>query len=185
MTPLYVGYFTIGTGYQSEAVECMKTLDGFGLEHEFVGVYSAGSWVRNCAKKPEVIRDLQLKHDGRPLVYLDADARVRRKPIAFELIPPDVDFGCHYRHGLELLSGTLYIGVTTAARNIVRQWCNACKLAPDVWDQRHLQTVLDGGGKDYRIWKMPSEYVRIFDDPKMGQPVIEHMQASRRLAATA
>lgn len=180
MIPLYIGYFTIGTPYQMEAVECMKTLDAFGLEHEFVGVPNSRSWVRNCARKPEVIRKLHLKHDGRPLVYIDADARVRRKPIAFELIAPDVDIACHYRNGGELLSGTVYMGATADARRLLDLWCDGCKKQPDDWDQITLQNILRE--QAFNVYRLPAPYCSVFDDPTMGPPVIEHLQASRRLA---
>lgn len=182
MTPLYIGFFTIGTAYQTEVVECIQTLDAFDLEHEFVGVPNRGSWVRNCAQKPEVIRRMQQKHDGRPLIYLDVDARIRKRPELFERIPPEIDIGCHFRLGAELLSGTLYFGSTAAARELVSAWCDLCLAEPTAWDQVQLQKAVQQ--RNPNVYRLPPEYVRFFDDPEMGDPVIEHMQASRRLSAT-
>ena len=180
---IYVGYYTIGTPYEAEAAECVATLDQFGLRHDFVGVPNAGSWVRNCSLKPMVIERLMLKHDGVPLVYLDADARVRARPVWFDSIPPDIDIACHYREGHELVSGTLCFGPTVGARQLVGDWRIACQASPDEWDQQVLQRIL-AGDKSYRLIELPKEYIRIFDDPRMGEPVIEQMQASRRLART-
>ncbi len=179
MKPLYVGFYT--PTYKDEAVECVATLDAFGLEHEFVPVESKGSWVANCAMKPSIISALMRRHPLRPLVYLDVDARVRQYPAKFDDFSDD-DFGCHFFRGQELLSGTLYIAPSLNARWIISGWEIECERSPELWDQKVLERVLKIVSFA-KVRRLPSRYCRIFDQNEMGDPVIEHMQASRRLAS--
>lgn len=178
MKPLFIGFYTTGTPYANEAAECIKSLESIGLDHEFVGVPNLGKWEWNCAIKPAVILRMMHKHVGRPLVYLDADARVHRYPTAFDVMPNGIDLACHFRNGTELLSGTLYIGTTEQARWLVGEWLAKCASQPDVWDQKHLQNAL--AAWPYKVHQLPAEYVRVFDDDTMGDAVILHGQASRR-----
>ena len=180
MRPIVVSFYTVGTGYESEAREMEATARAFGLVTDVRPVPNLGDWVHNCAMKPAFIRDRMQDYPGKPIVWLDADARVRQKPELFDAMA-NVDLACHYRHGVELLSGTLYLGATPGAKVLVDAWCAAQLLEPWVWDQRILQRVVESS-PDVVVRELPASYVRVFDDPKMGEPVIEHTQASRRLA---
>lgn len=182
MKPLYCIFYTRGTDYEQEAAQCVESLDQFRLEYDVAEVTACGSWVGNCALKAAVIAEVMRRYPDRPIVYLDADARVRRRPTLFETMPPDVDFAAHWRHGAELLSGTLYFGATARAAELVARWQQACESDPNRWDQKHLQDIVESS-PDLRVLRLPAEYCRVFDDPKMGEPVIEQLQASRRLAA--
>jgi hypothetical protein len=180
MTPVYVCYHTPGP-YAKEAGELATTLRQHDLHHEIVEVADCGSWVRNCARKASFVRDMLAKHEDRPIVYLDSDARVCAYPKAFDEMPDDVDVAVHYKDGTELLSGTLYFGNTSGSWEIVRQWCERCTAEPDVWDQKHLQRVVEDGGKRFNVARLPAPYCLIFDTMReQGPPVIEHTQASRR-----
>ena len=104
----------------------------------------------------------------------------------------------------ELLSGTLYFGPTAAADRLLTQWAAGCIQSPDEWDQRVLQKIVEeqaSGVRDQgasaetqltpgscpltpalKILPLPAPYTLIFDTMRdQGPPVIEHMQASRRL----
>jgi hypothetical protein len=119
------------------------------------------------------------EHPGRPLVWLDADARVRQVPGL--LLNLDCDFAAHWKEGTELLSGTLYFGGTDAARRLAQAWAALCRAEPDVWDQKHLQKVVEHAD-GLRAERLPAPYTLIFDlMADQGPPVIEHLQASRKL----
>jgi hypothetical protein len=112
-------------------------------------------------------------------VWLDADARVRKPPVL--LCHLRCDFACHHRRG-ELLSGTLYFAPTPAATVLAEWWCRAQQVYPGEWDQRVLAKVLPTV-PNLRVHELPASYVRIFDGDDMGPEIIvEHLQASRRLA---
>jgi hypothetical protein len=177
MVPLIVSFFT--PAYEAEAREMEATAREFGLDTDVRAVPSRGDWTLNCGMKPAFIRSMQLEYPDRPIVWLDADARVRRMPDLFTAL--DCDFAAHWRYASELLSGTLYLGPTPAAKALVSAWCEAQAKAPGEWDQKTLQRVIESGFPA-RIERLPAEYTAIFDAGMCDEPVVEHMQASRRLA---
>lgn len=181
---IFVGYYTRNTPYESEAAECIKTLDSFGLASDFVGVDPQGTWARNCAMKPAAILGLMRKHN-RPVVYLDTDSRVRQPPVLFDSLTCDI--AVHYRGGHELLSSVIYLD--PKAIPIVEEWDRECQKFLEsgcrdhcLFEQLALQRVLEHSAAN--VYKLPAGYARIFDDPRMGDPVIEQQQASRRHAVT-
>jgi hypothetical protein len=178
MSPIYVAYYTLGTPYEAEALELAETLAAFGLDSDLQGVPNRGTWLRNTSYKPTFLRDMLLEYEGRPVVYLDADARVRQRPELFDTL--DCDFAAHWKDGHELLSGTLYFGPTPEAWRLVREWESECQSHPDVWDQKCLD-IAAARFPDLCKVHLPAAYCQIFDlMSHHGRPCIEHMQASRR-----
>jgi hypothetical protein len=178
--PLYVAYYT--HAYAGEADELVDTLKAFDLPYEVRHVQDRGQWVLNCGLKPWFIAEMRRQYPNRPLVYLDADARVRQRPSLFDVLS-DIDLGVHYRRA-ELLSGTLYIGATEAATDLVDRWAKECRAHPSQWDQRVLQRLVDDDD-ELDVYSLPASYVRILDADDMGpidDAVIWHGQASRRLS---
>ena len=177
MTPLYVSFFT--ERYAAHARDLVETLREFGLAHEVVPVTARGEWVANCAYKPTFLREMRTRHPKRPLVWLDADARIRQYPGWFDDL--DCDLAAHRRGGVELLSGTLYFGPRIEATELMRAWAVEQAFFPDQWDQRTLDIVL-GKVPGLKVETLPASYVKIFDAKDMGDDtVIEHLQASRQL----
>lgn len=181
MKPVVVSFYTADTPYQQEAAELEASAREFGLFTDIRAVPNLGSWELNCGMKPAFIRDRMQDYPGRPVVWLDADARVRRKPELFATL--DCDFAAHWRYGVELLSGTMYFGPTAAARKLAEAWFDAQMRTPKVWDQLTLQRVIDSGVPAVRIERWPPSYTAIFDAKLCpdDEQVIVHMQASRRL----
>lgn len=183
MRAVIVSFYTAGTAYADEAQELAASARQFGLLTDIRPVPNLGDWTLNCSLKPAFIRDRMQDYPGRPIVWLDADARVRQPPDLFDAL--DCDFAGHWRHGAELLSGTLYFGPTLAARALVTLWAEEQLKTPGVWDQKVLHRVIDGGAVNWlKIRELPKEYVAVFDDAKMGTPetwVVSHHQSSRRL----
>ncbi|HEY1190585.1 MAG TPA: hypothetical protein VGE74_23330 [Gemmata sp.] len=175
--PVFASFFT--PIYAREAAGLVATLDRFGLPRDVRQIESHGSWVRNCARKAEYVREARVRHPGQPVVWLDADARVRREPVLFNRL--DCDFAAHWREGHELLSGTCYFAPTPAADRLVDEWCRLCTVNPDVWDQLSLQAAVNAT-EGLRTSDLPPNYTQIFDTmAHEGEPIVEHMQASRRL----
>lgn len=181
MLPVVVSYYT--PAYHADAMEMQRTAREFGLFTDVRPVPDLGDWCHNCAMKPAFIRDRMLDYECRPIVWLDADARVRRRPLLFYDQP--CDFAAHWRHGSELLSGTLYFGTTPRAWKLAALWCEEQRKTPGVWDQKVLQNVIESGAVEgLNVRKLPATYTAVFDDVKMGTEdewVISHHQASRRL----
>ena len=169
--------FHTGPGYAEHAAELVATLDRFGLRHDVRGLPDAGAWALNCGRKASYLLQMRADHPGESLVWVDADARVRRDPDLFRSL--DCDLAAHWRNGVELLSGTLYIGERETAGELLEAWRDECTANPTEWDQRCLARVLDS--KRWRVQTLPAEYTAIFDAGMCEHPVIEHLQASRKL----
>jgi hypothetical protein len=204
LKPIFVSFFT--ENYREEADGLIGTLKQFNLEYEIRHIEDRGSWVENCAQKPRFISDTMLWHPDRPVVWVDADARIRREPKLFDELDCDVAF--HLRHEVELLSGTLYFGTSKRALQLVEDWQRRCVENPDKLDQVMLHdavkdcvqdrevkyiarpqidrsgNIIRWGGSGLRVQHLPANYVRIFDAADLGpieESVILHTQASRRL----
>lgn len=177
LPPLYVSFYT--DAYAAHAAGLVASLAAHGLPYDVRSVASSGSWLANVNGKPGFILWMMREHPGRPLVWLDADARVRQRPDLFDTL--DCDFAAHFRHGTELLSGTMYFAPTPAARALCEAWRDRCAAHPDRWDQVTLADVIERSVPGLRVAKLPAAYTRIFDSPKMGVAVVEHLQASRQL----
>ncbi len=189
-TPLYVSFYT--DRYADSAAELRGTLEQFGLEHVVAHQPGAGNdWLVNVQRKPGFIRNMMRRHPGRPLVWLDADARVRKRPALFAELAAEpgggVDFAAHWLGGRgagELLSGTLYFGPTDAAYKLAVAWSEEQAACRDLVDQIVLERLLrvGRGPEALRVAELPASYTAIFDHPMCppGERVIEHLQHSRR-----
>lgn len=189
--PRFVAFYTKGSGYEAEARGLVESLRRFSLPHSITAFESRGSWARNTQIKPEFLcAELQA---GGPLVYLDVDARVLRRPTLFQTLDPAAcDIAVHYRpdtrfrKSRELLSGTIYLSGSDACRQIVDCWAEASEARPGEMDQRTLQQLIDDQVvPGLRVRELPATYTKIFDIMRdVGPAVIEHYQASRRFRST-
>lgn len=182
MIPIYISFFTVGTLYEQHATELTKTLDAFNLPMDIVPITPGfDSWEKTCNFKPTFILNMMAKHAGRPLVWVDADARIRRRPILFDsLAKENYDIAYHLRAGIELLSGTLYL--SPSCQRLVEAWQKECQSSPLQWDQISLGNALRQ--VPVKAFNLPPTYCQIFDTMKgAGDPVIEHLQASRVVKA--
>lgn len=180
--PIIVSYYTKRTGYEIQVEELKTTLKRFNLENDVVGIPDRGSWHKNTYYKPYFIRRMLNKHRGRPIVYVDADAKIRMNPVFFNNLK--CDFACHFHHPKkELLSGTLYFGNTRGSHYLIRKWIEEDKLHPKThMPQKNLRAVFDREKGNIRWKALPVEYCMIYDSRFRYEvnPIIEHFQLSRR-----
>lgn len=178
--PTVVGFYT-NDAYHREALGMAHSAKLFGLEVKLYEMPDKLDWVKNCAQKCQVLERALNEIDG-PILYLDADARVREYP-EFDFV--DGHTGVCYvdwtkvpgskRNHTELLSGTIYL--TQESRPILKDWKRKLEDNPRAWDQQMLQRVVDGREG---VFSLPLSYCQIFDSMKsIGSPVIEQLQASR------
>lgn len=176
---MFVSFYT--PEYANHAQGLIESLDQFGLDHDIHRIESNGSWLKNCAAKPRFVRDMLDRH-RRPVVWVDADARIRQRPTLFDELACDV--AAHLRDGQELLSGTLYFADTPQARKILDEWAAWQAISPSQEDQRMFEKAIEVYGWLINFAELPASYCQIFDMmAHHGQPVIEHLQASRSLRA--
>ncbi len=178
--PIITSYYTKDTPYERQVENLKTTLKRFNLENDVVGVKDLGDWHKNTYYKPNFILSMLNKHKGRPVVFVDADAKIRQNPVLFSNL--DCDFACHFKLEKELLSGTLYFGNTAKSRWLVKKWIEENIEHPKThMPQKNLRRVFDRH-KDEIKWKsLPVEYCMIFDSSARYKvnPVVEHFQLSR------
>ena len=162
--------------YRQYATRLARSCQRFGLELDLYPLSDAGSWVANCAQKPEVIFKAMIASD-RPVVWLDADAEVMQEPTL--LYETSLEFAIHRRtNHLGFGSGTVYFG--KAALGLVALWCQLQRRNPEWWDQKALRVAweeLDAHAMAPSTMWLPPEYLQKIDEPEGA--VILHHQASR------
>ena len=181
---IFVSYYT-DNGYHKEIMKLRDDCWKLSIKTDFQQIKNQGSWIKNVQHKPVFIKRMLDKYPGNPIVWIDADARMRKNPVLFDKFKSDV--GIHYRkkckHGFyreELLSGTIYLANNNKTRELMNMWISENSKFPREWDQRTLAKVINKA--DCIIEKIPATYCQIFDSMKGegGKPVIEHFQASRK-----
>jgi hypothetical protein len=176
---IFVCYHT-GGNYERHAAELVESALPFGVAVDLWQRPCSGSWVENCAQKADFVLCC-LEHYRQPIVYLDADARVRKSPQMLLNMPPEVDIAFHRLDKVELISATMYFSGSDDCYDVVRDWKKRCVDQPHVWDQKHLDASVQAIQPN--VCELPETYCRIFDRWKrMAREdiVIEQMQASRQ-----
>lgn len=153
----------------------------FGLPYSIEEIPSKGSWVLNTCQKPFFIRRklLELK---KPIIWLDADAIVKKYPIYFDFIQED--FGIHCENLEKPQTGTIFFRYNDIVLEFLDKWEINCKKFPERGsDQPNIAGIIRGFCfESYRMsffW-LPKAYCQIFDIRNDDNVVIEHYQASRK-----
>lgn len=179
-----ISFYTPDYAEVAERLKCSCKL--FNITSEILEVPSKGSWLNGVAFKPKFIQQMW-KLSAKPVVWVDADAVVKKYPSYFDWITSDV--ACHFRNDKryqnELLSGTLFFNKTEGANRIINKWVELQEKEPETWDQRTLQKIIETES-EYSLYRLPASYTQIYDTMKdRGEPVIEHFQESRTKDKTA
>ena len=198
--PTVIGYYTEGTPYEEEIKGMEQTARFFGLETDIQPLPNLRDWAHNCLQKPTFILQMMKKHKG-PVLYLDADARVRKYPYLFDTFGGDVGYsevdwseiGPSKKSEKEVISSVLYLRNTKDVKSKVGAWEMACKAeiasGGKTFDQVFLGHMIESmksakPGSTGGTVKLPLSYNQIFDTMRsVGAPVIEQLQASRRMKA--
>jgi hypothetical protein len=197
--------------HYDEIVEYTKGLEGVMTHKRWKSImpgilvdYSineSGAWASNAAQKARVIRTALDDFWPEPVVWVDADARIKAFPTLLEtLLWQDIDIAYHRRKSThrrydgELLTGTLYFGNTVEARLILDLWIKAIEENPGTWDQKLLDGVLGGVNvqsmRAYtghpKEYDLPASYCAFdlvcqYDGLEESEAIIWHEQASRKL----
>ncbi len=181
-----VAFFSVNSFYETEAARMVASAWRLGLSVHTSPFVSTGSWVRNASLKPTFLVKQREKRRG-PLLYVDVDAVFHRDPW-----PVLSEFDCDiavYRERGRLISATILINDTPAAREILARWKQRCDENPEVWDQVVLQDILDEdqalSNPRYREGRLPASLCWVFDRVENGIPgkvYIEQLQASREIS---
>ena len=81
---IIISGYTIDTPYEVETRELKKTLKKFDLPYHITGIPTKSSWRENCRAMNYIILEAFDKYPGKDIVWLDADARVRKPLTLFD-----------------------------------------------------------------------------------------------------
>ncbi len=179
MDYVVVAYYTRDTGYEAEVRNLVASLEQFKLPYDIVGIKNQGSWQRNTHYKPYFIRQMLFKHFPKDIVYVDADAIFKSHPHVFDSFTWDIGFVYH-PSSKEVLSGTLYLSNNPEGYRVIETWQRLCYRNQDSVEQALFHLALIENKFLLKAMNLPLSYCKIFDDPTIADPVIEHYQASRR-----
>jgi len=185
MFPTVICFYTEHTAYEARVKKLIASCNAFNLPYSIDSIPNLGSWERNCCYKPKYIlrklSDLQT-----PVLWIDADAEIVKKPKLFENFPPDIALRIvkhlpNY-HQSKMISGTVYFNNTPSAFDILKQWDTECErllqINRNVWDQMALRNVLLRSNA--HIYPLPNSYYMVYDRMKKGEDAfVIHYQLSR------
>jgi hypothetical protein len=121
------------------------------------------------------------KHPNKDIVYLDADAVIKKQPVLFETISEDMGIFFGFANG-ETMTGTLFLKNNEKVKQLIRLWICGNLVSEEPMEHLILNKVIKS--KDISgltIYKLPPQYCKIFDlMKKVPDEVIVHYQASRR-----
>jgi hypothetical protein len=169
--------------YLEQVLSLKASLDALGLSYFLKRYDRAASWEATTRIKPVFVDHCMSRFPQFDVLYLDADAVVRKEPTFFDTVTTDV---CLFMnpvkpaktHFIRIAAGTLLVRNTEGGRRFARAWkaeeANASMLSLDEDLIYMALPKLEG----VSFTALPQIYTKIFDKPG-AEPVIEHFQASR------
>lgn len=169
--------------YRDHALSLKQSLDAFDLNYYFKEVADAGYWEANTRIKPHFILECLEQFPDKDVLYLDADALVKKPLDYFNHITADVAF--YKTKGMpgmshDYLASTMFFSNTPNTIKLVKQW-----IAEQVdgkrtqVDQDSLDVAMDKLGDNLTVEALNPGYIKIFDKDYDGEVYIEQYQASR------
>ena len=189
--PVFVSHYTKNTPYEEVmATHLVPSLKKHDLDYHIEGIVTLGSWRRNSNWCALQVRDCLDRFAPRPILRLDADAKVQQYPELFIQKDFQADFAaCIWKKSKlrptpdgELMGGTLYFASNDRIRLFVDKWVEKIKKRSKHRNPDLLYEVLKKD-KGVRFFNLPLEYCKVFDflmAKEEKEPVIEHFQASRK-----
>lgn len=184
--PTIVAFYTVGTRYEAEAARLRRSLDRLGLKHDIRGVPDRGSWALNAGLTAGFLCDMLREHAPNPIVYLNADAVVWKRPDLFTRLAGDgYDLAAHRAVRGHLNNGTLWLSNSPVCREVITDYRQRIEAnAGDRDEQRFLDEAIRANPAA-KLGQLPESYCFIHDlmQSPAEEAVIEHLQASREAKA--
>jgi hypothetical protein len=184
-SPLVISFYTEQTPYQLEVLNLIRSCHEWGVDYAIEGVPSWGSWELNCFRKPQFILE-KLLETKRPIFWVDADATFKKSPDFSFLEPHDFSFleVEHHSPWMRFRAGSVFINYTEKGVGFALAWVEYCHGVHSrgeelsFVDQKALFALMQEPWGISRF-PLPPAYCQLCDEA-LGDPVIEHFQASRR-----
>lgn len=169
--------------YSDHALSLKQSLDNFGLNYVFKQVEDAGYWEANTRIKPHFILECLQEFPDKNVLYLDADAMVKKPLDHFNTVTADVEF--YKTKGMagmshNYLASTLFFRNTPATIALVKQWISEQVDGKRTQvDQDSLDVAMEKMAGNIEVAPLSPGYIKIFDKDYDGDIYIEQYQASR------
>ena len=140
----------------SEWVGCLReSVEAFGFEGDIQARELPSGWFSRASFKGQFMWEMMQKHQ-RPLLWLDADSEIVRKPEIF-LEEPPWDFACQYEVGLKRFrTGTVY--VTPKASELLELAADLCAKRPKWGHERNFTEAWLKTRHSYRSFFLDARY---------------------------
>ena len=169
--------------YRDHALSLKHSLEQFGLNYYFKQVEDAGYWEANTRIKPHFVLECLQKFPNLDVLYLDADAIVKKPLDYFNTITADI--AVYETKGLpgmshDYLTGTIFFKNTPQTLVLVEQWITEQVDGKQTQvDQDSLDEAMKKLKSTLTIEPLSPGYIKIFDKNYDGDIYIEQYQASR------
>lgn len=169
--------------YRDHALSLQQSLDNFNLNYYFKEVEDAGYWEANTRIKPHFILECLQQFPEKDVLYLDADAMVKKPLDYFNHITADVAF--YKTKGMtgmshDYLASTMFFKNTSNTIKLVEQWiAEQINGKRTQVDQDSLDVAMEKLGNTLTVEPLNPGYIKIFDKDYEGDVYIEQYQASR------
>lgn len=191
---LVINFFTEGF-YTREAFELLRSCQTHHLAYHMEQVSEKGDWLQNVNYKSQFILLMSQKFPDRPLLWLDADSRVRRRPKLLETIASPIAY--HRFKGLPC-DAVVYLAPGPRRDQFLKEWIRlvaadplGVKLPPELGaigapTQYYFERAIQNLQLPHFI--LHKSYCWLWDYSRDRQgdstrfvynPVIEQMQANR------
>jgi hypothetical protein len=169
--------------YIEQVLSLKASLDALGINYFLKRYERAATWEATTRLKPVFVDHCMARFPKHDVLYLDADAVVRKEPVFFNTVTSDVCLLFNpvkpaKTHYLRIAAGTLLVRNTAGGRRFAAAWkaeeANASMLSLD--EDLIYMAIPKLEGVSFTA--LPQSYTKIFDKPG-ADPVIEHFQASR------
>jgi hypothetical protein len=179
----YVACAFYTPNYLPQLLSLKASLEAHGINHYFKRYERAASWEATTRIKAAFVQHCLGKFPERDVLYVDADAVVRKKPVFLDTVTTDLSLLFHpvkaRRHPMMRISlGTFFIRNTPGGRKFADLWAaQEGKAGITTCDDDMIIAVFDKlTGVSMTV--LPATYYKVFDQPGE-DPVFEHFQASR------
>jgi len=128
---IVVSYYT--PNYKAWARTLIQSLNKWGVQHDIREIDDKGGWLANVRYKPVFLRDMLKEHtEADAIVWIDADAIVKHKPILFKKIKADLAvYFLEWPAKEELLSGTVYLANNERVHGMMEAWLEALAVSDE------------------------------------------------------
>lgn len=174
-------YYT--ESYIDEISQLHQSLIDLKLNHFLYPHEDLGYWEKNTRAKPAFIQHCLDKFKDYNIAYTDADSVFRKEPELFASIKEDIgvfrapEESDYFTH--DYLTSTVFFSNNQNCRKLIDLWIAEQNAGALQVDQDSFDIAMKKM-PELSVFHFPFSYVKVFDQQKGVEPVIEHFQASRK-----